>query len=74
MTLRRKTRRKATFQVTNEVEVIYVKDCGDYFKLRKFRDNGGGFTEYGSEAYIGKALVGALHNLTGQYYGFGGTQ
>ena len=68
MTLRRKTHRKATFdcyELYKYREAVFVRDAGDFFILRKYKDNGGGFTEYGSEAYIGKSLVNALHSFGG---------
>ena len=69
MTLRRKTHSKATFlcyELYKYREAVLIRDAGDFFIMRKFRDNGHGFSEYGSEGYIGKSLVNAL-------YTFGGT-
>lgn len=66
MQLRRKTGRKATFlcyELYKYREAVFIRDAGEFFILRKFRDNGGGFTEYGSEAYIGKRLVATLATI-----------
>lgn len=74
MRLRRKTRRKATFELESQYKtrtVLYIIDCRDFFILREFKDHGRGFSRTGDEQWIGKTLVETLHNLTGPYYGFG---
>jgi len=68
MTLRRKTHRKATFDMDtreyNRSRVAYVIDCRDFWILREYVDHGRGFTRTGDEQWIGKGLIEALHGLS----------
>ena len=69
MTLRRKTRRKATFELQSQYKtrtVLYIIDCKDFFILREFKDHGRGFSRTGDAQWIGKSLVETLHGLNYQ--------
>ena len=66
MELRRKTKRKATFELESQYKlrrVILVIDLGDFWIMREFVDHGRGFSRIRNEQWLGKSLVETLYTL-----------